>query len=73
MAKRYFMTLAGVKCEISEERAKQIQRLKEIIRAQRATDSANVPAEDSAATIPADADTKTGDGGSVSSGAQTPN
>ena len=77
MAKRYYMTLAGVKCEISEARAAQIRRLQALIRAQRATDSANVPAnvpaEDSAATIPADADTKTGDGGSVSSGAQTPN
>lgn len=37
MKKRYFATIAGVKVEISEERANQIKRLQAIIRAQRAT------------------------------------
>lgn len=36
MEKRYFATLAGVKVEISEERANQIKRLQATIRAQRA-------------------------------------
>ena len=58
MAKRYFMTLAGVKCEISEARAAQIRRLQALIRAQRANDSAvDVPGgtgEDSAVDVPAD-------------------
>lgn len=36
MGKRYFATLAGVKVEISEERANQIRALQEKIRAQRA-------------------------------------
>jgi hypothetical protein len=60
MAKRYFMTLAGVKCEISEARAAQIRRLQALIRAQRANDSAvDVPGgtgEDSAVDVPVDGD-----------------
>lgn len=36
MGKRYFATIAGVKVEITEERANQIRALQEKIRAQRA-------------------------------------
>ena len=60
MAKRYYMTLAGVKCEIPEERAAQIRRLQALIRAQRANDSAvdvsGDTGEDSAVDVPVDGD-----------------
>ena len=52
------MTLAGVKCEISEARAAQIRRLQALIRAQRANDSAvdvsEDTGEDSAVDVPVD-------------------
>ena len=57
---KYYMTLAGVKCEISEARAAQIRRLQALIRAQRANDSAvdvsEDTGEDSAVDVPVDGD-----------------
>lgn len=43
MGKRYFATIAGVKVEITEERANQIRALQEKIRMQRANSPAATP------------------------------
>lgn len=43
MEKRYFATIAGVKVEITEERANQIRALQEKIRMQRANSPAATP------------------------------